>query len=229
MRLTHVLPPNFTGWCWVTLNQVPSMNTIKHLVVTNRTHTHKLEKCVLAANSVWALTEPRRAVSCHPAPGHAIVIMTVILVIIRKRRSWNWGVNQHSGGNPNKTEEEQTGRRLMWTMGKPWRWTTLGEKDCVWWRGREGEGCHRASSMCLSSSLGRMLQVVGLCSTLLSPSTQFRNDLTSDLITVEKKPSPSAEWYTSCHFYICGAMENNLLFVSNRHQAWLQEKFNLGI
>lgn len=143
----HCATPKFHRL--MTLNQVPSMNTIKHLVVTNRTqiHIHKLEKCVLVANSVWALTEPWRAVSCHPAPGHAFVIMTVILVIIRKRRSWNWGVNQHSGGNPNKTEEEQTGRRLMWTMGNPeggQHW----EKKTVWWEGGEGEGCHRASSMC---------------------------------------------------------------------------------
>lgn len=153
------------------------MNPIKPLAVTNRRHTHKLEKCVLAANSVWALTEPRRAVSCHPAPGHAIVIMTVILVIIRKRRSWNWGVNQHSGGNPNKTEEEQTGRRLceLWVTLKV---DNTGRKGLCALGGGRGRGVTEPSSMCLSSSLGRMLQVVGSCSTLLSPSAQFRNDLT---------------------------------------------------
>lgn len=96
MRLNSVQPPlNFTVGCWVTRNQVPSMSTIKHLIntepaVTNRTHkrpkTHT-KKCELAANSVCALTELWRAVSCHRTPGHAIVIMTVILVIIRKRRS----------------------------------------------------------------------------------------------------------------------------------------------
>lgn len=55
--------------------------------------------------------------SCHPAPGHAIV-MTVILVIIRKR-SWNWGLNQHSVGNRTKLKNSKQGRRLMWTMGSP--------------------------------------------------------------------------------------------------------------
>ena len=40
MRLTSVLSPNFTVWCWVTLTQVPSMMPIKHLISMSYMMTH---------------------------------------------------------------------------------------------------------------------------------------------------------------------------------------------
>lgn len=117
---------------------------------------------------------------------------------------------------PNKTEEQQTGRRLMWTMGNPeggQHW-----KKRLW-------GFTEPAACCLSSSLGRMLKVVGFCSTSLSPSTQFSDDLTYSMLAKFLKgrikrhsyfhPEEAIFISKMVHimhfFYICCAMENNLL------------------
>lgn len=60
----------------------------------------------------------RSSVCRHPPLCHSIVKLTVILVIVRKR-SWNWGVNQHSLGN-----RARTAKRRLVNCGSPWRWTS---------------------------------------------------------------------------------------------------------
>jgi len=86
------------------------------------------------------------------------------------------GCESAFGRKPNKTEEQQTGRRLMWTMGNPgggqhWRKTV---------------GVHRAGSKCLTSSLGSMLKL---------HHTRTTNSVKSfyDVVSILKKPSSSAK------------------------------------
>lgn len=118
------------------------------------------------ANCVRAPTKPRAVTT---PPGHAIVIMTVILVIVRKRRSWNWGVNLHSVGTWKKRKNSKQGEDSCE------QWVTLTVDD-IEGKNCGGGGGRRASSKCFRSSL--MLEVVGICCTPRGPSTQCSHYLT---------------------------------------------------
>lgn len=202
---------NVQIWCWVIV--VSSSSTAKALISTDPAPTDMTHRCPksqtfmhtnkreLVANSVCALTERWKSVSCHPAPGHVTVVMTVILVITRKRRSWNWGVNQ---SETNKSR--RTGRRLMWTVaqaegGRHW-------KDC-------GGPDHQ--QLGLTDTTRAHAYVTRLCCTTFSPWLQFGQTY---LRQVSQCPSDAAFIFTSisiqekpifisnCIFYISCTVEN---------------------
>lgn len=124
------------------------------------------------------------------------------------------GCESAFNGKPNKTEEQQTERRLMWTMGNPE--DNSEKKDC---------GVHRANSKCLLSPLGRMLKVAGFCSTMLGPSTRYSDDVsfvnqfphrTSQTLFFYflhpmKKATFRAKWFINFMFLFCFVMANRML------------------
>lgn len=122
-----MLSPIFTLWCWVTLNQVPSMSRMpikelnQHRVMTNRmTHIQtlvrklsKTEKCVLVANSVWALTKPwySRELSPYSWPCHCNNDSDSCHY--QEEEKLKLGCESAFSRKPNKTEEQQKRRRLV--------------------------------------------------------------------------------------------------------------------
>lgn len=178
-----------------------------HRCPKSQTFMHT-NKCELVANSVCALTERWKSVSCHRAPGHAIVVMTVILVIIRKRRSWNWGVNQ------SETNKQQKNRKQ-------------GEDSCELWLNPEGgqhwKDCGGSENQQLGHTDNTRAHAYGtqLCSTLFSPSLQFGVGHTY-LSQVSQCPSDTSNFMSvsiqekpifisKCIFYISCTVGNYML------------------
>lgn len=139
------------------------------------------------ANSVWALTKPWTAVelSAYSRPCHCNNDSDSCHY--QEEEKLKLGCESAFSRKPNITEEQQTGRRLMWTMGLPWRWTTFKKKRL---------GVHGASSKCFLSSLGRMITLEGFCSTMLSPSTEYSIYLTSVSKILHRKISSSFPFST---------------------------------
>lgn len=124
-------------------------------------------------------------------------------------------MNQHSMGNRTKQKNSKQ------TEDSCELWVTLKVDS-----GEKTVGVQRASSKCLISSLGRMLEVVGICSTMLGPSTQYCDVLllTSCLTKSikfhsfpssipSKKLSSQAKWFIMFMFYSCFAMANCMLYL----------------
>lgn len=168
------------------------------------------------ANSVWALTKPWTAVelSAYSRPCHCNNDSDSCHY--QEEEKLKLGCESAFSRKPNITEEQQTGRRLMWTMGLPWRWTTFKEKTV---------GVHGASSKCFLSSLGRMITLEGFCSTMLSPSTEYSIYLTSDSKILHRKISSSFPFSTldrqngTFFVYICCAMANSMLCLFSLNSA----------
>lgn len=166
--------------------------------------------------------EKKKSVSCHRAPGHVTVVTTVILVLIRKRRSWNWGVNQSETNKSRRTESRE---KIHVNCGlKP-------KVDCI---KRTSEGVQKNQQLGLTDTTRAHAYNTRLCSTMLSPMIAVWSNVAKFHNVLRTPPRSSscqgeANLFQPLYFlHLLHRGGKKKCFVWTGRHAWLQG-FNEGM